>query len=206
MTIDLVLGLGNPGVEYQGSRHNIGFRVTEKVARRHGVMDWTGAGSCELAVITVGRFVLLTRPLTFMNRSGEAARWLLGEFGLTPESMLVVVDDIDLPLGHLRLRRSGGPGTHNGLRSLAEEVGTGFPRLRVGVRGDEMTGDLADYVLSPFPDDEVGAAEGAVKRAADAVETALRGGFEAAMNAYNRPPTNDAAGRGLKTPDSTLKT
>jgi len=189
MTIDLVLGLGNPGVDYLGTRHNIGFRVIEEVARRHGVMDWAGGMSCELAVITVGRFVLLARPLTFMNRSGEAARWLLGEFGLTPESMLVVVDDIDLPLGNLRLRRSGGPGTHNGLRSLADEVGTGFPRLRVGVRGDEMTGDLADYVLSRFRDDEAGAAEGAVKRAADAVETTLRDDFDTAMNIYNRQPT-----------------
>jgi len=125
MTIDLVLGLGNPGVDYRDTRHNIGFRVVEEVARRHGVMDWARRPSCDLAVITVGRFVLLSRPLTFMNRSGEAARWLFGEFGLTPESMLVVVDDVDLPLANLRLRRSGGPGTHNGLRDLCEEVGTG---------------------------------------------------------------------------------
>ena len=189
MTIDLVLGLGNPGDEYASTRHNIGFRVVEEMARRHGVMDWVQRPSCELAVITVGRFALLSRPLTFMNRSGEAAVWLLGEFGLTPESMLAVVDDVDLPLANLRLRRSGGPGTHNGLRSLCEAVGTDFPRLRVGVRGDVMTGDLADYVLSPFSDDEAVAAEGAVERAADAVEIALSDRFEAAMNVYNRPPT-----------------
>ena len=191
MTIDLVLGLGNPGVDYRGTRHNIGFRVVEEVARRHSVMDWARRPSCDLAVITVGRFVLLSRPLTFMNRSGEAARWLFREFGLTPESMLVVVDDVDLPLANLRLRRSGGPGTHNGLRDLCEEVGTGFPRLRVGVRGDDMSGDLADYVLSPFTGDEADAAKGAVERAADAVETALRDRFESAMNTYNRPPTID---------------
>ena len=188
MTIDLVLGLGNPGVDYRGTRHNIGFRVVEEVARRHSVMDWARRPSCDLAVITVGRFVLLSRPLTFMNRSGEAARWLFREFGLTPESMLVVVDDVDLPLANLRLRRSGGPGTHNGLRDLCEEVGTGFPRLRVGVRGDDMTGDLADYVLSPFTDDEADAAKGAVERAADAVESALRDRFESAMSTYNRQP------------------
>ena len=188
MTIDLVLGLGNPGVDYRGTRHNIGFRVVEEVARRHSVMDWARRPSCDLAVITVGRFVLLSRPLTFMNRSGEAARWLFREFGLTPESMLVVVDDVDLPLANLRLRRSGGPGTHNGLRDLCEEVGTGFPRLRVGVRGNDMTGDLADYVLSPFTDDEADAAKGAVERAADAVESALRDRFESAMSTYNRQP------------------
>ena len=186
MTIDLVLGLGNPGVDYRGTRHNIGFRVVEEVARRHGVMDWARRPSCELAVITVGRLVLLSRPLTFMNRSGKAARWLLGEFGLAPESMLVVVDDVDLPLAHLRLRPSGGPGTHNGLRSLCEEIGTGFPRLRVGVRGDDMTGDLADYVTSPFTDDEAESVEGAVERAADAVETVLRDRFESAMSTFNR--------------------
>ena len=191
MTIDLVLGLGNPGVDYRVTRHNIGFRVIEEVARRHGVSDWEQRPSCELAVITAGRFVLLSRPLTYMNRSGEAMRWLLEEFGLTPESMLVVVDDVDLPLANLRLRRSGGPGTHNGLRSLCEEVGTGFPRLRVGVRGDDMTGDLADYVLSSFTEEEANAAKAAVERAADAVESVLSGGFEAAMNVYNRPPTTD---------------
>jgi PTH1 family peptidyl-tRNA hydrolase len=132
--------------------------------------------------------VILARPTTFMNRSGEAGRWLLDEFELTPEGMLVVVDDIDLPLATLRLRRSGGPGTHNGLRDLCEEVGTGFPRLRVGVRGDDLAEDLADYVLSPFIGGEAEAANAAVKRAADAVESALKDGFEAAMNVYNRPP------------------
>jgi len=187
MTIDLVLGLGNPGIDYRDTRHNIGFRVVEEMARRHGVTEWARRPSCDLAVITVGRFVLLSRPMTFMNRSGEAARWLLGEFGLTPESMLVVVDDVDLPLANLRLRRSGGAGTHNGLRSLCGEVGTGFPRLRVGVRGDDMTGDLAEYVTSPFNDDEVESADASVVRAADAVELALKVGFEKAMNTYNRP-------------------
>ena len=188
MTIDLVLGLGNPGVDYAATRHNVGFRVVEEVARRHGLFDWLHRPSCELSVITVGRMVTLARPLTFMNRSGEAARWLLDEFELTPERLLVVVDDVDLPLATVRLRRSGGPGTHNGLRDLCEEVGEGFPRLRVGVRGAEMSENLADYVLSPFSDDEVDVAKGAVERAADAVETALYDRFDSAMNIYNRPP------------------
>jgi PTH1 family peptidyl-tRNA hydrolase len=191
MSIDAVLGLGNPGDEYAQTRHNVGFLVVEEVARRHGVTDWTPRPSCLAAVITVGRLVLLSRPQTYMNRSGEAARWLLGEIGLTPESILVVVDDIDLPLGNLRLRRSGGPGTHNGLRSLCGEIGTGFPRLRVGVRSNRMVGDLADFVTSPFNDDEVAVAEAAVMRGADAVESALGGGFEAAMNVFNRPLATD---------------
>ena len=191
MTIDLVLGLGNPGVDYRDTRHNVGFQVLEEVARRRGVVEWVQRPTCELAVITVGRFVLLSRPLTYMNRSGAAVRWLFGEFGLRPESMLVVVDDVDLPLAHLRLRRSGGPGTHNGLRSLCEEIGTEFPRLRVGVRGHRMTDDLADFVTSPFDDDEIESADASVVRAADAVELALQAGFERAMNAYNRHPKPD---------------
>jgi PTH1 family peptidyl-tRNA hydrolase len=190
MAIELVLGLGNPGEEYVGTRHNVGFRVVDEMERRYGLTGWIRRPSCELAVMTpVGRgMVILARPTTFMNRSGEAGRWLLDEFELTPEGMLVVVDDIDLPLATLRLRRSGGPGTHNGLRDLCEEVGTGFPRLRVGVRGDDLAEDLADYVLSPFIGGEAEAANAAVKRAADAVESALKDGFEAAMNVYNRPP------------------
>ena len=111
MAIELVLGLGNPGEDYAGTRHNVGFRVVEEVARRHGVFEWIERSSSEVAAITVGRLVVLARPQTFMNRSGEAARWLLDEFDVTPEAILVVVDDIDLPLASLRLRRSGGPGS-----------------------------------------------------------------------------------------------
>jgi PTH1 family peptidyl-tRNA hydrolase len=183
--------MGNPGAEYADTRHNVGFRVVEEIARRHGVPGWIDRPSSELAVITVGRLVAVARPRTFMNRSGRAARDLLEELEAKPEAMLVVVDDIDLPLASLRLRRAGGPGTHNGLRDLCEEVGTGFPRLRVGVRGEELSGDLADYVLAPFTGSEAEAANAAVIRAADAVESALRDGFEAAMNVFNRSPTTD---------------
>jgi PTH1 family peptidyl-tRNA hydrolase len=126
-----------------------------------------------------------------MNRSGTAARRLLADFEVQAEDMLVVVDDVDLPLGALRLRISGGPGTHNGLRDLCDALGTGFPRLRVGVGGAEDGVDLADYVLSPFSPDERPRADAAVQRAADAVDVVLRDGFERAMNQYNRPPMAD---------------
>lgn len=190
MAIEVVLGLGNPGREYVGTRHNVGFRVVDELARRHGLHDWLQRPSCELAVITARErgWVVLGRPLTYMNRSGVAARWLVDELGVSPESMLVVVDDIDLPLGSIRLRKSGGPGSHNGLRHLCETLGNRFPRLRVGVRGADRSGDLADYVLSPFVGTESEAANGAVVRSADAVEAALRDGFERAMNEFNRPP------------------
>jgi PTH1 family peptidyl-tRNA hydrolase len=190
MAIEVVLGLGNPGQEYVGTRHNVGFRVVDEIARRRDLREWLHRPTCELAVITARQrgYVVLGRPLTYMNRSGDAAQWLLDELGVSSESMLVVVDDIDLPLGSIRLRKSGGPGTHNGLRDLCDKVSDRFPRLRVGVRGADLSGDLADYVLSPFGVAEREAAKAAVLRAADAVEATLREGFDRAMNEFNRPP------------------
>ena len=191
MDIELVVGLGNPGEKYASTRHNVGFQVLQELLRRHNGVDWLDRASCELSVVRPARLVALARPQTYMNRSGEAASWLLEEFELTPEQMLVVVDDIDLPLAQLRMRRSGGPGTHNGLKDVCGKIGTGFPRLRVGVRGEGLSGDLADYVTSPFSTDEVDLARSAIDRAADAVEAALGNGVEAAMNVFNRLPSAD---------------
>lgn len=186
MAIDLVLGLGNPGERYVRTRHNVGFAVADEVLRRRGRGGWTRRPSHELAVITPGRMVVLARPLSFMNRSGGVATALLSELRVEPENMLVIVDDVDLPLGHIRLRLAGGPGTHNGMRDICQAVGPGFPRLRVGVRGTGIGGDLADYVLEPFDSDETEIAGSMIERAADAVEEALRSGVERAMNVYNR--------------------
>ena len=186
MAIDLVLGLGNPGVQYAGTRHNVGFEVAAEVLRRRGRGEWMERFSCELGVIAPARMVVVARPLSYMNRSGAAALGLLRELEMRVANMLVVVDDVDLPLGALRLRVSGGPGTHNGLRGLCDAVGTGFPRLRVGVGGAEEGIDLAQYVLAPFTPNEQPRAAAAVQRAADAVEVAIRDGLERAMNTYNR--------------------
>jgi PTH1 family peptidyl-tRNA hydrolase len=188
MTVDLVLGLGNPGVKYAHTRHNVGFDVVAEVLRRSGRGEWLARPGCELAVITPGRMVVLGRPLAYMNRSGEAAAALLDLFEFGPRNLLVVVDDIDLPLGALRLRARGGPGTHNGLRDLCETVGTDFRRLRVGIRGSEVSGNLADYVTGPFDADERDVATAAILDAADAVESVLRVGVERAMNTVNRQP------------------
>ena len=186
MAVDLVLGLGNPGGQYAGTRHNVGFEVAAEVLRRRGREKWMERFSCELAVIAPHRMVVIARPLSYMNRSGSAARLLLAELDVRIEDMLVVVDDVDLPLGALRLRVSGGPGTHNGLRDLWDALGTGFPRLRVGVGGGDPEVDLAEYVLAPFSPDEQAQAAAAVRRAADAVEFAIRDGLDRAMNTYNR--------------------
>lgn len=188
MSVDLLLGLGNPGERYARTRHNVGFDVVAEVVRRRGSGAWLIRPDCELAVITPGRFVVVARPLSFMNRSGGVTRDLLAEFALQTENLLVVVDDIDLPLGTMRLRARGGPGTHNGLRDICNEVGTDFPRLRVGIRGTDVGDDLADYVLGRFGADESDTAASAIQRAADAAESVLRFGVERTMNTCNRVP------------------
>jgi PTH1 family peptidyl-tRNA hydrolase len=190
MSIKLVLGLGNPGERYAHTRHNAGFDVAAEVLRRRGRGRWLRHPKCDIAVLTPGRLVILACPSSYMNRSGGAAAALLSEFEIDPPEMLVVVDDIDLPLGMLRLRKSGGPGTHNGLRDICDAVGTQFPRLRVGVRGDTIGGNLADYVTSPFEIDELSRVDATILRAADAVDVALRDGIEKAMNVFNRAPAD----------------
>ena len=187
MAVELVLGLGNPGPGYALTRHNAGFRVIDELHRRHGLGPWIRRHGCDLAAASLARKVILEKPQGFITRSGTAAAALAAGFGLDPGQLLVVVDDVELPLGTLRLRAAGGPGTHNGLRDICEQLGTGFPRLRLGVRGSGPVGELADYVLAAFPADEVEAFEAAVGRAADAVACAVGDGLERTMNVFNRP-------------------
>ncbi len=187
MAVELVLGLGNPGPGYAQTRHNAGFRVVDELHRRHGLGPWIRRHGCDLAAVALPRTVILAKPQGFMNRSGTAAGELVAGLGLDSGQLLVVVDDVDLPLGVLRLRAAGGPGTHNGLRDICEQLGTGFPRLRLGVRGTGPVGELADYVLAAFPADEAADFEAAVGRAADAVACAISDGLERTMNAFNRP-------------------
>jgi len=191
MSIELVLGLGNPGPRYAETRHNVGFRVVDELARRHGIGAWEGYLLGDLRSLDLGRGVIAAKPMTYMNLSGSAFRWLLDRFSIEPEQALVVVDDIDLTLGRLRLRERGGPGTHNGLRDLCDAAGRGFPRLRVGVRGEEIGEDLAAWVTAPFHAAEIGIVEEAVSRAADAVEAVIADGLDAAMNVFNRVDRED---------------
>ncbi len=190
--IELVVGLGNPGERYAATRHNMGFLVVDALAGRLGAAPWSRFARCELTSAPMGARLLLARPLSYMNRSGAAVAWLLEHLDLTPPQMLVVVDDVDLALGSLRLRRSGGPGTHNGLRDVCDRVGGSFPRLRLGVRGGAGWQDLADYVTSPFDDDERPVVDQLVSRAADAVEACVRDGLEQAMARFNRAAAETA--------------
>src|SRR5215210_8887247 len=177
----LVAGLGNPGRRYERTRHNVGWMVVDELARRHGA-SWRGKFSGRLAEARLdGSRVALLKPETYMNESGRSVGAALRFFKLPPERLLVVHDEGDLDLGRLQARLGGGLAGHNGLRSVAGQLGTPeFLRLRVGVgrpeRGDRRP--LADYVLSDFaPEDD---AEAIVQRAADAVEVVLRDGLEEA--------------------------
>ena len=187
----LLVGLGNPGRDYRDTRHNVGFMVVDELARRHG-LEWAMAPS-GIDAFVAKKFGadgwLATKPLTFMNRSGEAVGALLRYYGLTGADVLVVVDDIDLPFGRLRARARGSAGTHNGLRSLVQHVGTDFPRLRLGVGRGDARRDLADHVLSKFEASEQPALEEFIARAADAAEMFAVDGIAKVMNAYNPEAT-----------------
>lgn len=180
-----MVGLGNPGEKYAFTRHNVGFRVVDELAARFG-LSLTQERFFSLAAYRAGsRPLWLVKPMTLMNLSGRAVAALCREVGLLPSQVLVVVDDVDLPLGQLRLRRQGGAGTHNGLRSIVAAVGEAFPRLRLGVRGQVPWQDLAAYVLAPFDPEEAAEAEAMIERAADCVEMALFQGMDRAANQFS---------------------
>jgi PTH1 family peptidyl-tRNA hydrolase len=178
------VGLGNPGPTYRGTRHNIGFAVVEELARRGGV-EFESAPVEALLAMWRQRQTLLAKPLTFMNASGEAVGGLVRYFRIEPEDVLVIVDEVQLPLARLRARARGSAGGHNGLKSIVEHLGEGFARLRVGVgRGDERR-DLADHVLAKFEKGEQADVERMTARAAEAAEAFIASGIEAVMNNYN---------------------
>jgi peptidyl-tRNA hydrolase, PTH1 family len=186
-TLDLlVAGLGNPGREYERTRHNVGWLVVDELARRHGG-SWRSKFSGSLADVRVdGSKLALLKPETYMNESGRSVAAATRFFKVPAESLLVVHDDVDLEPGRLQARRGGGLAGHNGLRSLAQHLGTqDFLRLRIGVgrpgRGDPRP--VKDWVLSPFAPEED--ADALVARAADAVETIVRDGLEAAQQRFN---------------------
>jgi PTH1 family peptidyl-tRNA hydrolase len=192
-----IVGLGNPGAKYRGTRHNIGFAVVDELARRAGIefeaapvdaliARWRRAGGADAGSDPARtEDVLLAKPMTFMNESGQAVGALTRYFRIEPDSLLVVVDDVQLPLGRLRVRTRGSAGGHNGLKSVVAHLGEDFARLRIGVgRGDNRR-DLADHVLARFESDEADEATRMTTRAADAVEMYTMAGITAVMNAYN---------------------
>jgi PTH1 family peptidyl-tRNA hydrolase len=191
-----VLGLGNPGDAYRGTRHNVGFEALDRVAAATEIAfkrSWRlKAHSCTMRVS--GREVRLVKPQTFMNRSGQTAA-LLRRRGVAPERMLVVVDDVELPAGRIRIRLSGGAGGHNGLKSLRAELGTdAFPRLRIGVGPKPQGMELTPFVLGRFHPEQRADVDAGLERAAAAIRCALEEGLEAAMNRYNAEPGESGSG------------
>ena len=179
-----IVGLGNPGREYAGTRHNIGFDVVDEVARRWNVQLRPWRSVADVVVVST-RGAVLVEPQTFMNLSGDAVSRLSAFHKLMPEDVLVVVDEVQLPVGRLRARRSGSAGGHNGLKSVIQHLGTEFPRLRIGIGRGDPTWDLADHVLSRVARDERDTVASAVNRAADAVELFVEDGLEAVMSRFN---------------------
>ena len=190
----LIVGLGNPGREYRDTRHNVGFMVVDEIARRQQ-LTWAMAPSQVPDTFVAKKFppdpLLIAKPLTFMNRSGGAVAALTAYYRIEPGDLLVVYDDVDLPFGKLRVRASGSAGTHNGMRSVVEAMGTtGFPRLRIGIGRGDRRRDLADVVLSKFERAEVDQLESIIARAADAAGMFAAEDILKVMNAYNPAPAD----------------
>ena len=184
----LVVGLGNPGAKYENTRHNVGFRAVDALADQSGAAIRRikyHALTAEAAV--GGQGVLLMKPTTYMNLSGEAVGEAARFYKLAPDHVLVISDDVDLPLGKLRIRKSGSAGGHNGLKSIIQHLGSDqFPRLKIGVGGKPHPDyNMADWVLGQLRGEDAKAMDEAVRRAADAVECLLREGIEKAMNQFN---------------------
>ena len=190
----LIVGLGNPGKEYRETRHNVGFKVADEIAKRHGLTLAMAPSQVPDAFIAK-KFgadpLLIAKPLTFMNNSGDAVAALARYYDIATGDLLVVVDEVALPFGRLRARARGSAGGHNGLKSVIARLGTTeFPRLRLGVGRGDARRDLADHVLSKFEADEQSALEEFITRAADAAEMFAADGIEKVMNTYNPGATD----------------
>jgi len=192
--VKLIVGLGNPGSRYRDTYHNIGFEVVDELARR-GRAEF-GSSPADALTARLRGFadeVLLAKPLTFMNLSGGATAHLVRFYKIDPADLLVVLDDVALAGGRLRIRKGGSAGGHNGLTSIIQCLGTDqFPRLRVGVGRGDPRRDLAAHVLARIPAEERDRLRESAERAADAAETFVARGIDAAMNEFNREPAPGA--------------
>jgi PTH1 family peptidyl-tRNA hydrolase len=183
----IIVGLGNPGIKYAGSRHNTGFSVLTGISDRFDIpvkkaecKALTGHG------IIAGEKVVLAMPQTYMNLSGESVSELLHFYKCTPEDLIVIYDDIDLDVGRIRVRKQGSAGGHNGIKSIIQYISTDiFDRIKVGVGHKPEGWDLADYVLGRFPKEELETMRETVGRAVDATEEMIRAGADSAMNKFN---------------------
>ncbi len=192
----LIVGLGNIGKEYAGTRHNIGFMVADKLAERWGITSWKEERSAMCAEYRTPEKVFLIKPTTYMNLSGEAVGAFANFYNIDPEDIAVIQDDLDLPCGQLRVRRKGSAGGHNGIKSIQQHLGTGdFARFKIGIGHPVRNASaVIGHVLHRFGKDEQPLIDEAVNKMADAIELWLKGDMEAVMQEYNKkPPKNKAA-------------
>lgn len=183
----LIAGLGNPGREYAGTRHNVGFEVLNKMAFDHNIEF--KKMKCHAAVaegVISGQNVLLAKPHTYMNLSGESIGALVRFYKIMPDCLIVCYDDCDIPVGDIRIRKDGSAGGHNGVKSIIQHCGTEFIRVRAGIGKRPNGYDLADYVLSKFSSQETEKIIEGIEKAQKATEMILKEGIDAAMNAYNK--------------------
>jgi len=185
--IRIIVGLGNPGRKYQKTRHNLGFQVVDLLAKRHKQKHKKGRGKYEYAKIALSdRVLYLVKPTTFMNDSGVAVSDCLYRWDVKPEELLVICDDLSLPLGKIRVRLRGSDGGHNGLKSVIGHLGsTDFPRLRMGIGMNPPDCPAEEYVLKPFDKSEKKSVKEMITISVEASEFALTEGVEKAMNRYN---------------------
>ena len=186
-SLKVIVGLGNPGPRYSNTRHNVGFRCIDLISRQ-----WKIDVKERRAKVVLGRGrhlereVVLAKPRTFMNNSGEGVAYLIARFGVKPSDILVIYDEMDLPVGRIRIRPGGSPAGHNGIRSIINELRTqDFPRIRVGIGHPEMRGGQVSHVLNGFTDEEAPAIADVVQRVAGAVDCLLEENITVAMNRFN---------------------
>jgi PTH1 family peptidyl-tRNA hydrolase len=185
--VKLVAGLGNPGATYRGTRHNVGYEVLDELAHRHGLAFEAAPADALQARWRTGDDVLLAKPLTFMNLSGQAVAALARYYRIEVADILIVCDDVNLPVGRLRIRAAGSDGGHNGLKSVAQHLGTiEYARLRIGVGRGDLRRDLAAHVLAGFDAGETTGVQEAITRSADAIELWTTQGLAPVMTTFNR--------------------
>lgn len=187
-----IIGLGNPGVEYVKTRHNVGFMVLNKLAQDLGADEFKPEKKFNAETTSAslhGKKLILAKPNTFMNLSGEAVQPLMQFYKINTENLWVIHDDVDLPLGEIRIRKDGSPGTHNGMKSITHFIGQNFPRVRIGVESRGTTApvqqDTSSFVLSHFLKEEEPILKEVTQKAVKALKTAFDEGIEAAMNEFN---------------------
>lgn len=185
----LIVGLGNIGKEYEKTRHNVGFQCIDEIQKSWKGTDWKEEKKWQCFISQVqknGEKVLLVKPATFMNNSGLAIEAVSKYYKINPENMIVIYDDIDLPFEAIRLRKKGGPGTHNGMKSIVSQLKTeNFPRIRIGIENRNNPIEITDYVLEKWTKEEQKQLQKLIKKIPEICEEILKNSFESAMNTWN---------------------